>query len=193
MCVLWIHQRNEKEVNFLEGNFWVTEIPCRFTILTKGHYGTGWLVHKKLCSWRRAFAAAAAISSPPCTPRRAIAAKSGCYFQENCALANGEGLNGVLRVMKTTLLVPHDCKKNHHRPKFCHCVFYSVLRRELSAYSMFWWGMAVKKNFCPRRNTMKFSYTFSHLGHPNRAQDLCSHYYYITDWDVFAFPEIYCP
>ena len=69
----------------------------------------------------------------------------GCYFQENCALANGEGLNGVLRVMKTTLLVPHDCKKNHHRPKFCHCVFYSVLRRELSAYSMFWWGMAVKK------------------------------------------------
>ena len=97
--------KSSKE-NFLEGNFWVTEIPCRFKIHTKGHYGTGWLVHKKLCSWRRAFAAAtAATSSAPCTPpRRAIAAKSGCYFQENCALANGEGLNGVLRVMKTTTL-----------------------------------------------------------------------------------------
>ena len=75
--------------------------------------------------------------------------------------------------------------------KFCHCVF--LQPKQLSAYSMFWWGMAVKKNFWPRRNTMKFSYTFSHLGHPNRAQDLCSHYYYITHWDVFAFPEIYCP
>ena len=85
----------------------------------------------------------------------------GCYFQENCALANGEGLNGVLRVMKTTLLVPHDCKKNHHRPKFCHCVFYSVLRRELSAYSMFWWGMAVKKLLS--FSSLKFSYSYGCL------------------------------
>ena len=87
------------KVNF----FSVTEIPFRFTILTKGHYGTGWLVHKKFYSWLRAFAATDATLSPLCTPRRAIAAKSGCYFQENCALAIGEGLNGVLRVMKTTL------------------------------------------------------------------------------------------
>ena len=139
------------KVNFFQGNFWVTEIPFRFTILTKGHYGTGWLVHKKFYSWRRAFAAAA-TSSPLWAPRRAIAAKSGCYFQENCALANGEGLNGVLRVMKTTLWASSACcwcpmiaRKIIIDQSFVIVFFYSVLRRELSAYSMFWWGMAVKK------------------------------------------------
>ena len=98
-----------------------------------------------------------------CAPGFAVARcfQRGCYFQENCALANGEGLNGVLRVMKTTLLVPHDCKKNHHRLKFCHCVFYSVLRRELSAYSMFWWGMAVKKLLS--FSSLKFSYSYGCL------------------------------
>ena len=29
--------------------------------------------------------------------------------------------------------------------KFCHCVF--LQPKQLSAYSMFWWGMAVKKTF----------------------------------------------
>ena len=85
----------------------------------------------------KSYAPAGAASAARAAARALYDAKRDCYFQENCALANGEGLNGVLRVMKTTLLVPHDCKKNHHRPKFCHCVFYSVLRRELSAYSMF--------------------------------------------------------
>ena len=87
------------------------------------------------------------------------------------------------------MLCAHDCKKNHQKV-LSLCFFTAKATVRLFHVLM---RNGSKKNFWPRRNTMKFSYTFSHLGHPNRAQDLCSHYYYITDWDVFAFPEIYCP
>ena len=113
---------------------------------------TGLLVHKKLCSWFRPGAV---------LPTRLLFSRKLCLSQWRGSKWRVEGHENYGVSLFCLLLVPHDCKKNHHRPKFCHCVFYSVLRRELSAYSMFWWGMAVKKLLS--FSSLKFSYSYGCL------------------------------
>ena len=46
-----------------------------------------------------------------------VLGKIGNFWPPPSPLETTQFMDGPL------LLVPHDCKKNHHRPKFCHCVF----------------------------------------------------------------------
>ena len=58
-----------------------------------------------------------------CCQKRLLFSRKLCLSQWRGSKWRVEGHENYAVSLFCLLLVPHDCKKNHHRPKFCHCVF----------------------------------------------------------------------